>query len=139
MKKIVLFNKTIMSGGIEKCIENLVKNLHDKYEFEVYYFDDTIVDPNVVNLISKYAKVSKIEDAPVEVNVAVSGLGAPYSTGFRNCFSLVKLWDDTVTIAFFIFLLSINEDAIMIASILVEHAPYIPRKLLLLFWESDSS
>ena len=62
MKKIVLFNKTIMSGGIEKCIENLVKNLHDKYEFEVYYFDDTIVDPNVVNLISKYAKVNKIED-----------------------------------------------------------------------------
>ena len=62
MKKIVLFNKTVISGGIEKCIELLTKELYGKYEIEVYYFDDTIVDQNIVNIISKYAKVSKIEE-----------------------------------------------------------------------------
>ena len=62
MKKIVFFNKTLISGGIEKCIELLTKELYGKYEMEVYYFDDTIVDQNIVNIISKYAKVAKIED-----------------------------------------------------------------------------
>ena len=60
--KIVLFNKTLISGGIEKCIENLTKQLKGKYEFEVYYFDDSIVDQNIINIISQYAKVSKITD-----------------------------------------------------------------------------
>lgn len=60
--KIVLFNKTIISGGIEKCIENLTKQLHGKYEFEVCYFDDSIVDQNIVNIISKYAKITKLTE-----------------------------------------------------------------------------
>lgn len=60
--KIVLFNKTIISGGIEKCIENLTKALKDDYEFEVCYYDDSIVDQNIVNIISKYAKVTKLTE-----------------------------------------------------------------------------
>ena len=60
--KIVLFNKTIISGGIEKCIETLTKALKDDYEFEVCYFDDSIVDDNIVNIISKYAKVTKLTE-----------------------------------------------------------------------------
>ena len=60
--KIVLFNKTIISGGIEKCIETLTKALKDDYEFEVCYYDDSIVDQNIVNIISKYAKVTKLTD-----------------------------------------------------------------------------
>lgn len=60
--KIVLFNKTLISGGIEKCIENLTKSLKDDYEFEVCYFDDSIVDQNIVDIISQYAKVTKLTD-----------------------------------------------------------------------------
>ena len=60
--KIVLFNKTIISGGIEKCIETLTKALKDDYEFEVCYYDDSIVDQNIVNIISKYAKVTKLTE-----------------------------------------------------------------------------
>ena len=51
LKKIVLFNKTIISGGIEKCIENLTKQFRGNYEFEVCYFDDSILDQNIVNII----------------------------------------------------------------------------------------
>lgn len=72
MKKIVLFNKTIISGGIEKCIENLTKELKGKYQFEICYFDDSILDNNVVNLISKYAKVTKLEeDTIVEGDICI--------------------------------------------------------------------
>ena len=60
--KIVLFNKTLISGGIEKCIETLTKALKDDYEFEVCYYDDSIVDDNIVNIISKYAKVTKLTE-----------------------------------------------------------------------------
>lgn len=60
--KIVLFNKTLISGGIEKCIENLTKQLKNDYEFEVCYFDDSIVDQNIVDIISQYAKVTKLTD-----------------------------------------------------------------------------
>lgn len=60
--KIVLFNKTLISGGIEKCIENLTKQLKKDYEFEVCYFDDSIVDQNIVDIISQYAKVTKLTD-----------------------------------------------------------------------------
>lgn len=62
MKKVVFFNKSIISGGIEKCIEILASQLYKNYEIYVYYFDETPNDPNVINLISRYAKVQKIED-----------------------------------------------------------------------------
>ena len=62
MKKIVFYNKTLISGGIEKCIESLSKYIYKDYELEVCYIDDSILDPNIVNIISKYAKVTKLED-----------------------------------------------------------------------------
>ena len=62
MKKLVFFNKSILSGGIEKCIELLSKELVGKYEIEVCYFDDTTADQNIINIISKYATVKKIDD-----------------------------------------------------------------------------
>lgn len=62
MKKIVFYNKTLISGGIEKCIENLSKALYKDYELEVCYIDDSILDQNIVNIIKQYAKVTKIED-----------------------------------------------------------------------------
>ncbi len=68
--KIVFFNKTLISGGIEKCIENLSKYLYKDYELEVVYTDDSILDQNIVNILSRYAKVYKIEDN-MEINCDV--------------------------------------------------------------------
>ena len=48
-----------------------------------------MVEDSILTLL--FVFVTSIEAAPVEVNVAVSGLGAPYSVGFLNCFSLAKL------------------------------------------------
>ena len=53
--KIVFYNKTLISGGIEKCIEILSKYIYKDYDLEVVYVEDSILDVNVVNLISKYA------------------------------------------------------------------------------------
>ena len=36
--------------------------------------------------------LNNVETAPVDVNVDVWALGAPYSTGYLNCLSAVKLW-----------------------------------------------
>ncbi|MGN1337978.1 MAG: glycosyltransferase [Candidatus Coprovivens sp.] len=72
MKKIVFYNKTLISGGIEKCIESLSKYIYKDYELEVCYIDDSILDPNIVNIISKYAKVTKLEDGmSIECDICV--------------------------------------------------------------------
>ena len=60
--KIVFFNKTLISGGIEKCIETLSSYIYKNYELEVVYTDDTILDNNIVRILSQYAKVYKVED-----------------------------------------------------------------------------
>ena len=63
MKKIVIYNETLLSGGIEKCIELLSKALCNKYEIEVVYDDNSnILDENIVKIISKYAKVHKLKN-----------------------------------------------------------------------------
>ncbi len=62
MKKIVFFNKTLISGGIEKCIETLAKQIYKDYELEICYIDDSIVDENIVNILKQYAKITKIVD-----------------------------------------------------------------------------
>ena len=79
-------------------------------------------------LTSLFVFVTSIEAAPVEVNVAVSGLGTPYSVGFLNCFSLAKLWEEVDTIHFMTFLPSIKLDAIISPSLLVAQALNIPKK-----------
>lgn len=60
--KIVFYNKTILSGGIEKCIESLSKYIYKDYELEVVYTDETKLDDNIVNILSQYAKVYKVEE-----------------------------------------------------------------------------
>ena len=59
--KIVFYNETLLSGGIEKCIELLSKYLSKNYEIEIVYIDDSILDMNIVNLLSKYAYVHKFK------------------------------------------------------------------------------
>lgn len=60
--KIVFYNKTLISGGIEKCLEILGKYIHKDYELEIVYTDDSILDTNIVEILSKYAKVYKIQE-----------------------------------------------------------------------------
>ena len=62
LKKIVFFNKTLLSGGIEKCIETLSRYIHKNYELEICYYDDSKLDMNIVNILSKYAKITKLEE-----------------------------------------------------------------------------
>ena len=60
--KIVFYNKSILSGGIEKCIELLSKEIYKRYELEVVYTDESRLDMNIVNILKRYAKVYKIEE-----------------------------------------------------------------------------
>ena len=72
MKKIVFFNKTLLSGGIEKCIETLSRYIYKDYELEICYYDDSKLDMNIVNILSKYAKITKLdEDTVVNCDVCI--------------------------------------------------------------------
>ena len=64
---------------------------------------------------------------PVAVNVLVGGFGVPYSVGFLYCFSAALLFALTLHIQLFISLFWSMEDATIIPSTLVEHAPYTPK------------
>lgn len=70
--KIVFFNKTLISGGIEKCIEILSKSIYKDYEIEVVYTDEDILDMNIVNILKKYAKVYKVDfDKEITCDICV--------------------------------------------------------------------
>lgn len=72
MKKIVFFNKTLLSGGIEKCIETLSRYIHKDYELEICFYDDSKLDMNIVNILKQYAKITKLdEDTVVECDVCI--------------------------------------------------------------------
>ena len=60
--KIVFYNKTLISGGIEKCIEILCKYIDKDYDIDIVYTDESILDNNIVNILSKYANVYKLTD-----------------------------------------------------------------------------
>ena len=60
--KVVIYNETIFSGGIEKCIEMLICYFNKKCDFEIVYLDEKKIDINIVNNLKKYAKVHKLED-----------------------------------------------------------------------------
>ena len=60
--KIVFYNKTLVSGGIEKCIESLSKYIYKDYELEVVYTDTSKLDPNIVKILKRYAKVYELKD-----------------------------------------------------------------------------
>ena len=69
--KIVFYNKTLLSGGIEKCIELLSKEIYRDYEIDIVYTVDDILDENIVNILKQYANVYKIEDQIIECDVMV--------------------------------------------------------------------
>lgn len=58
--KIVFYNETLISGGIEKCLELLSEYLKLDHEIEIVYKDDTNLDLNIVNILSKHAYVHKL-------------------------------------------------------------------------------
>ncbi len=59
--KIVFYNETLLSGGIEKCIETLIDNLYKFYDIEIVYIDDTKLDNTVMKILSKHAYVHKLD------------------------------------------------------------------------------
>lgn len=70
--KIIFYNETLMSGGIEKCIELLTNYLHSQHEIEIVYVDEKKLDPNIVALLSKTAKVHKLnEGEQVEGDICI--------------------------------------------------------------------
>ncbi len=72
MKKIVFFNKTLLSGGIEKCIETLSKYIYKDFELEICYYDDSKLDMNIVDILKNYAKITKLEeDTFVECDICI--------------------------------------------------------------------
>lgn len=58
--KIVFYNETLMSGGIEKCIETLIEELSSTHSIEIVYTDDKKLDPKIVSALGKKAYVHKL-------------------------------------------------------------------------------
>ena len=71
MLKIVFLNRSLMSGGIEKCIELLTLYLNKNHEIEILYLNDDKLDKNMVRILSRYAKVSKLEDQIIKCDVCI--------------------------------------------------------------------
>ena len=69
--KVVFYNKTLISGGIEKCLELLSKEIYKDYDIDIVYTDDSILDPNIVNILKQYANVYKLENNIIECDVCV--------------------------------------------------------------------
>jgi len=58
--KIVFYNETLMSGGIEKCIETLIEELYLKHSIEIVYTDEKKLDPKIISVLEKRAYVHKL-------------------------------------------------------------------------------
>ena len=71
MKKIVFFNRSLMSGGIEKCLETLMPYLNKEYEIEIVYSHDDKLDPHIVEILSKYAKITHLQENVIKCDVCV--------------------------------------------------------------------
>ena len=70
--KIVFYNETILSGGIEKCIESFIQNFSEKNEIEIVYVDDKKLDMRIVEILSKNAKVHKLQkDEIIKADVCI--------------------------------------------------------------------
>lgn len=69
--KVVFYNKTLISGGIEKCLELLSKEIYKDYDIDIVYTDDSILDPNIVKILGQYANVYKLEDEIIDCDVCV--------------------------------------------------------------------
>jgi len=60
--KIIFYNETLMSGGIEKCIELLNNYLYENHEIEIVYIDEKKLDPKIVTLLGQKANVHKLNE-----------------------------------------------------------------------------
>lgn len=69
--KIVFYNRTLLSGGIEKCIELLSKSIYRDFEIDIVYTHTEKLDPNIVEVLSRYANVYQLNDKVVECDVAI--------------------------------------------------------------------
>ena len=65
--KIVFYNETLMSGGIEKCIETLIEELYLTYDIEIVYTDDKKLDSKIVSILRKKAYVHKLNPNDVVI------------------------------------------------------------------------
>lgn len=84
--KIVFYNETIMSGGIEKCIETLIEYLGKNHDIEIVYTDENKVNPDVVKLLQRRAYVHKLNpDDKVIADVCIwCRLYMDYTTLSKN-------------------------------------------------------
>lgn len=69
--KVVFYNRTLLSGGIEKCIELLSKSIYKDFEIDIVYNHSEKLDPNIVEVLSRYGNVYKLDDKIVECDVAI--------------------------------------------------------------------
>ena len=70
--KIVFYNETILSGGIEKCIESFASYFYNEYDIEIVYIDEKKIDSSVVEVLEKYATVHKLEkDEVIETDICI--------------------------------------------------------------------
>lgn len=70
--KIVFYNETLLSGGIEKCIEGLLEYLYPKYEIEIVYTDEKKLDLNIVNQLKEKAHIHKLgETETIKADVCI--------------------------------------------------------------------
>lgn len=69
--KIVFFNRSLMSGGIEKCIELLSCELYQNYEIEIVYSHEDKLDPHIVEILSQYGTVTKLENQTIECDICI--------------------------------------------------------------------
>lgn len=70
--KIVFYNETLLSGGIEKCIESFVSNFSKKYDIEIVYIDEKKLDNKIVDVLNKNATVHKLEnDEIIEADICI--------------------------------------------------------------------
>lgn len=70
--KIVFYNETLLSGGIEKCIELLIEYLYLEHDIEIVYINDAKLDPNIVSTLSKRAYVHKLDyNEKIEADICI--------------------------------------------------------------------
>lgn len=70
--KIVFYNETLLSGGIETSMQALIDYLCNYHEIEVVYIDETKLNPEIVNGLKEKAYVHKINpDEIIEADVCI--------------------------------------------------------------------
>ena len=71
MLKIVFLNRSLMNNKKKKCIELLTLYLNKNHEIEILYLNDDKLDENMVKILSRYAKVSKLEGQIIKCDVCI--------------------------------------------------------------------